>query len=418
MRARVRLVAMVVAVAEFGLTGSAHAQATGGACTATLASKRPVRMPDGASVFVEPQAVATSGLRILIAGNPTYLFHTEQDRITGVARDSIFGVVMTRDARASAIPSPLPAGRVHAVRAAPYENGHWAVVFAEAPPRAKFSAPIKAEAYWFGVTDGTRWLRMERLPAVEGTLIPDDASELVRTVRGYAFAVPVTTATGGRAAVFSERGGQWTVQLVTDGATYLSLATDGREFMLAAVTADTVGRDPSKPSSDNNSLLLYRSTEQGTKWASRVRLIRGWGQPVHHPRLVWTGQRLELGWMAHHGITGETRIGALNGADSIVFWNAMAEGTQHITSTTAPNGRPFWVTMDVDSFAAATQSLHVWTITGAKASQLIGERTTFDGVVGFSILGSAVMVVGPVRGDGPSDPPVALHLHTFTMHCD
>jgi hypothetical protein len=188
--------------------------------------------------------------------------------------------------------------------------------------------------------------------------------------------------------------------------------------MLAAVTGDSVGRDPSKAWQDINSLLLYRSTEDGTRWDSRVRVIDGLGQPVHHPRLVWAARRLELGWMAHHGITGETRIGALSAANSLAFSNEMAERTQHIASTTGANGRPFWITMDGDSLTAATQTLHVWTIDGAKARQVIGVQTPFDGVVGFSVIGSRMMVVGPIRGTAPGDPPVSLHVHAFTLSCD
>ncbi len=429
MQTSVQARVFVVAIISMLAPSTVDAQAAARACTATPAFQVPIRLDGARPVYVEPQAVVSSGDRILVAGNPTYVWYLKDDRVVAAGRDSIFGIVVQRDGRAQAVPSPLPPGRVHSVRAAPHADGQWAVVFVEAAPPPRFASPVNVEAYWFGVTDGTRWLRMEKLPALEGKFATDNASALIRTERGYAMAVPVTLPSGSRAAVFSESGGRWNVELVAGGAVYTSLTTDGRELMLGVVYADTIARNPTGASSSNgsfipgdlNSLWLYRTADNGTRWSPRTRLVDGLlQQPVFHPRLHWSGRGLEIGWIAKDGIGGDTHIGAITRAHTLAVMDSLVVATQHIELTTATNGRPFWLTTDAADSTGTTRtpSLRIWTITGAKATQVLGGRTPFHGVSGFAALDTSLMVVGPMRGTKPFDPAVMLHLHAYTLDCD
>lgn len=416
MRTRVRPVA-IVAVSLLLVTGIASAQGGAPVCTATLAAKTPVRLSNGGSVFVEPQAVVTSGDRILIAGNPTYVWYLENGRVSAVGRDSIFGIVTDRTGRATAIPSPLRPGHVHAVRAAAHDSGQWAVVFADADPPVRFAGPIHVRAYWFGITDGARWIRLEKLPAVEGELKVDAASSLVRTKRGYAFALPLTREYRDRAAVFAEREGRWTTDFVGAGALYTSLTTDGDELVLGSVYSDTAPTRPAVAWRDHNSLWLYRTTENGTRWGTRTRLVHGVGQPVHHPALAGAKDGVHVGWLSAGAASHEARLASIVAPDTLAFTAKLVRETQQIMSNVTANGRPLWVTTD---YAAGPPEMwvRIWTMRGAAPVQLAATKTDFDGVAGFAVLDSTIVVVGPIRGVGPYDPGVTLRLHHFTMNCD
>lgn len=364
---------------------------------------------------MEPQTVVTSGSRILVAGNPTYVWYLTDGRVSAVGRDSIFGIVVDRNGRATAIPSPFPPGHVHAVRAAAHDNGQWAVVFAEADPPARFAGPLVLKGYWFGITDGVRWLHMERLPTTRGKLNVDFASSLVRTVSGYAIALPDDGEDRSRAAVFTQRHGQWSIDYVGVGATYTSLTTNGHELALGSVYSDTLPQNPVVAATDHNSLWLYQTTGKGMRWGERSRLVHGVGQPVHHPAFAWAKEGLQAAWMSIVDGTRETRIGAIR-SDTLVFTDRLIRETQEIVSTPTAAGRPLWLT--IDNVNGAEAWLRIWTIVGSKTSTVVARKTPFDGVAGFAVLDRTIIVVGPMRGAGPYDPAVTLHLHSFPMNCN
>ena len=400
------------------------AQAAGGqpaarACRATPLRQVKIKLDGDKQVFVEPQAVAASGDRVLVAGNPTYTFAWDAAHAMSFSRDSIFGIILLPDGRATSIPSPQPPGRVHSVRAVAHSEGQWAVVFAEAAPPPKFAAPVKVEAYWFGITDGARWLSLEKLPLVEGDYMTERASSIVKTERGYAFSVVVRAPVGDRAAVYSQRDGRWSVALVGDGANYTSLATDGRALMLAVVYADTMARGRTFAWRDANSLWLHRTADDGLTWGPAAWLVRGLGQAVHHPQLMWSGRRLEVGWMSETPTDGyQIRIAALATGDTLSSVTQLAGGTQQITSSFTSHGRPLWLSVDMVEGRASIAWLHVWTMTGGAATEVVGIPTPFDGVAGYTVLGSSVIVVGPMRGANALEAPVSLDIQQFPLNCD
>src|SRR5881227_4369743 len=119
----------------------------------------------GHAAYIEPQAFVSNGDRLLLVGTPTYLWRTGGP-LALIPEDSTVGAVLDGSGQAAPLPSPVAVRLVNDVRAAPAAKGSWAVMFAEAEPRRPQDTP-QVTAYWFGITDGTRWKNLTRL-TIEG----------------------------------------------------------------------------------------------------------------------------------------------------------------------------------------------------------------------------------------------------------
>jgi len=281
-RAR-RLSSLLLALAAACCARASLAQRAGrdaGLCRVREVSRFPLALADGRHAYVEPQAVAASAGRVLVAGSPSYLWNGARGAPT---RDSIFGVVLAAGGSARAIPSPVPARLVLGARALGRGDGGWDVAFVEMEPgysaREDASAPVARLRA--GVYDGRAWRGLETLPATGGWT-PDsrNPSALVRTGEGLAWAVPVTRPGGAGVAVFERRGGRWTVEVVPTGVAsgYPALAWSARDgLLLAVVRADPAAR------SDVNSLFLYR---RRPRWTPAGLAQRGGAAPIHFPTLT------------------------------------------------------------------------------------------------------------------------------------
>ena len=411
---RQRFVGQLITGAALLLTSCARMQMP--STTTCLAADRgiaPVRLGDGTRVFVEPQGIAAAGGKVLVAGTPNYLWRTsESGGATLVGRDTVLGVVIDGHGTGALVPAPIVASRVHNVRTASYENGTWAVVFAEAPPPERPRDDPRVVAYWFGVTDGSRWLKLERLPSVAGEPLSYFTSNLVRTSTGVAIAIPLRRAGGDVVVVFSENAGRWATSEVRPGVvSYVTLAVDSTSVVLGIVHPDL------RLQRDGNSLWLYRRELNDSMWRSPTLLMRGAAEPVDHPHFTDVGGEIAAAWQAK-GPTGRVPQAAMLTKDGVMRKRfTLAPSSEQSLPPLLVLGQPLWVTPDQQRGPGQTPSLMLSSFAGDTALQLVSIRNPFQGVIGTAALGASVIIVGPIQGVSPQDPVVSLSLQKIVVRC-
>lgn len=150
-----------------------------------------LRTAGGRRVYVEPQTVAGNGRSLLIAGTPVYQWVGEGRATAAAPPDSAIGAIVSGDGSMTLLQGPMPTSETFAVRAAALANGHWAIAFGEGPSSLLLDPELRVpRAYWLGVTDGRRWLRLERIPFEGGRLRGMHASSLVAWRGDLVLAVP------------------------------------------------------------------------------------------------------------------------------------------------------------------------------------------------------------------------------------
>ncbi|HEX2189735.1 MAG TPA: hypothetical protein VHG51_12590, partial [Longimicrobiaceae bacterium] len=254
------------------------------ACTVTEISREQLTTEDGREVYVEPNAIAASphgGL--LLAGVPNYVWSRADGELTAVARDSVLGALVSLEGRARLIPAPIDPGLVGpGIRALAQEDGTWAVVFAELVRGTRSPGEEETRNLWFGVFDGEKWSRLERLPVpTEGRPQSFPPSALVGRGDTLALAVKLDVTPGqSNVALFTRRDGRWAYEIVPmPHALYVQLShSDALGFLLAAVH----GRTRSK---DETPLSIWA---KAPTWRAIRRVASAEHEELHEPSIIQT----------------------------------------------------------------------------------------------------------------------------------
>ena len=246
----------------------------------------------GHSAYIEPQAFVSDGDRLLLVGRPTYVWR-KGGPVALIAGDSTVGAVLDGAGHAESLPSPIAPRLVNDMRAAAATKGSWAVMFAEAEPRRPQDTP-QVTAYWFGITDGTRWKNLTRLPTEGMSPRSISASDLVRTPHGYVLGVPIDRGARRDVLIVEWGGDRLRSEIVeTKAAGYVSMAASaGGDLLLAVVRPDTTERE------DENSLFVYQRDAGARSWRALRRVARGAGRPVRDPTMSITNRDIVLTWRA------------------------------------------------------------------------------------------------------------------------
>lgn len=400
-----------------GLAGclTAHGQAvTPKSCRASDLGARPVTVAGRHRVFVEPQAVALSGTGLLVAGAPSYVW-TKTDSSFTLARDSVVAIIAESSGASTIVRGPLGPGRAHSVRAAGLNGGQWILAFAEGAPLARPSEDPDVSSIWVGVVDarGT-WLRLEKLPSVTGRLLTDRASLSALSAENVAVAVPVERNNIVGVSVFVRANGHWRAsQVMTREANYTALTFENtRRLALGVVHVDPSG------AADNNSLWLYRTGDAGEPWSSPIRLVRGFGQPVHHPQFSMSRGRMTAVWLTRIRGTSEARFFGLTSRDSVSELG-FGEGAAQVFPENRLGAVSVWTTYHQPSPRDPAAYLRLWeSVSYETPHQVAAFSVPFDGSVGVAANDRLILAAGPVRGTSSSEPPVSLVLHRFALRCD
>jgi hypothetical protein len=374
---------------------------------------RPVMLTAGSQIYVEPQAVAATANRFLVAGTPTYLW-TKGDSAFTLTHDSVIAIIADTSGASRAIRGPLGPGRTHDVRAAGLKDGRWVVAFAEGPPVTMPDEP-DVSSLWIGILDTTgTWRSLEKLPPVSGRLISGLASLTALSADDVALAVPVERDDSVRVAVFVRTKTGWhQSQVMTGRVNYTTLILDDRGLLNLGV----VHLDPSG-APDHNSFWLYRTSDAGRSWSPVVRLVRGKGQPVHHPEFSLARGRLTAVWMTRRQNTWEARFSSFTGVDSgnVV---AFGEGAVQVFSENRVGGASIWTTYHQQSQVELFAQLRLWVSADNRfPGRIAAVSLPYDGVIGVTASDGLILAAGPVRAASPSDPPLSLALHRVAVRCD
>jgi hypothetical protein len=183
------------------------------------------------------------------------------------------------------------------------------------------------------------------------------------------------------------------------------------------VSLGVVHLDPSG-APDNNSLWLYRTIDAGESWSAAVRLVRGLGQPVHHPQFSLLDGRVTVVSLTITRGVSEARsfdLGVRDPISLVAFGEAVAQVFPKSRAGTAE----VWTTYHQQSSSESSARLRLWASTHSGSPQSIAVvKVPFDGSIGVVASDPLIMAAGPVRGASPSEPALSLMLYRLAVRCE
>jgi len=198
-------------------------------CTMRVVDSAEVHLPDKRPVYIEPNSFVAAGRSLLLAGAPSYVFPLPGVADTGLARDSIFGVIRTPSGRWVPVTVPAPVRYFGGVRAAPAGEGEWHVIFIElATSMADQRGHGSSIAAWYGRLSAAGWSRVERLPSDDPDhMDPLNSTELLRRGDTLTWATHVRsprTRLAGGVGLFESIAGKWRYRLLEPHAMHVHAA--------------------------------------------------------------------------------------------------------------------------------------------------------------------------------------------------
>lgn len=386
------------------------ADATGFRCLDTAFAATPARLDSRHLIYVEQQTVAAlPDGRVLVAGNPVFVWRDRGDRYDRVAVDSVFGMVVDSTALVRAIPSPLPGRALDGMRAVALPDGWWLTTFAEVVPADPPKRPVVV-AMWSGETDGTRWRHLNALPAVVDSMDVTRASKLVWRDGRARLLVPPLRTQRRQLALYSLDDGRWRATAHDLGlVSYAAPALTPTRDLLAVV------RTIEDRVTDMNSLFLYAKSSGDTTWREQELILRAGLEPVHEPNFVFDGRHV-LSWRrSGKGVRGWDAWFA-------VFDDSGARTTSPTRLTTgfieytvaARTGHVVWAASDREWPDPVLQLVE------SDASSRIArlQRTTrYRGLLGLAITRDRAVVVAAHSAASSREPGVVSMVETHTWRC-
>jgi hypothetical protein len=386
--------------------------AAAGLCLDSASSTTPARLDSLHLVYVEQETVvAGSDDRILVAGNPVFVWRRAKTGYDLLARDSLFGIVIdSGTSRVRAIPTPLPGRTLDGMRAAALPGGWWLVAFAEVIPVPQMIHP-PVVSMWVGETDGTRWRALQRLPVVRDSLDVMSVSRLDLREGRVRFTVLTRRNLEKRVTLFSRDAGHWSAAEYDVGPrSYVAITSTATHDLLAVVRPDTTLREY-----DDNSLFLYVKARADTTWTVRLRVSRGARAPVHDPQFVPDDEEPLLVWRTQDFRGGEEAwaVPVRAQRDSVL-------PPLHFAST----ARQFDISAR-DRHAVVIAADHVLPRTvqlfelrkPGGAARISSRQVRYRGLLGVALTTDRAVVVHSQAAESAEDPAVISVLETHSWRC-
>jgi hypothetical protein len=378
-------------------------------CLDTSATIAPARLDARHLIYVEQQTVVgQQDGRVLVAGNPVFVWRDRGNGFDLLARDSLFGMVIDTGAVVRGIPSPLPGRRLDAVRAAAMPDGWWLVAFAEVVPPEGNATPAVI-AMWTGETDGMSWRGLRALPMIADSLNVPFMSQLAWRDGRARIAVPFKRDHDRGVVLYALNETRWSATKHDVGPlSYAAIALSPTHDIMAVVkpVMDTIV--------DINSLFLYAKLPSDTSWSTVTRVLRAGLDPVRDP--LFTTDARVLTWRRLRPAIGEREawFTTVNSrGDSVGTLNRIAGGAEELKISRAGDGQ-MWAIYDRKW---PDPTLQLFERASADEVRRYARITRYRGLLGLAIAQNRAVVVASLAAESPRDPAVVSIIETHTWRC-
>jgi hypothetical protein len=413
--ARVVCAAWLVLTAASALDAQSSGSAPGTAvalqrCMDTAATAAPARLDAEHLIYVEQETVVSQrDDRVLVAGNPVFVWRDRGDRYDLLGLDSLFGMVIEPSLSVHAIPKPMNGRSFDGMRAAALPDGWWLVTFAEVVPTQTPTRPTVI-GMWTGETDGTRWRSLQKLPMIADSIETWGISALAWRDGRARLAVPFMHDHRRMIVLYALDEGRWSARIDTLGfMSYVALAlSPSRDLMAVVRPLETVD-------SDDNSLFLYTKSPRDSIWTNSAQIVRGRDDPVRdplfsgeHPRVLsWrrtsATSRSAEAWFAtvsQNGDSISTPTNLATGATLTSLASRSGHAILAIADRVWPNPTLQFVELG-ESSPIAKQSMH----------------TNYRSLIGLELTHANVVLIAARAAATPRDPVVVSILQTHAWRC-
>ena len=262
-------------------------------CRIELLGEQMLRDRAGRYYVVEPQAVASNGREVFVAGSPSIELSSIGDSWRMAEPDTVFGAIVAPGKPAQIVPSPAGVSdTVDGATAVAHPDGSWSVIFMETDSAVFLGREAGVRHIRYGRYGPSGWGPLETLPFPSGFERPHYylAGPPILAGDSLVWAVTVNAKEGfTRGLLFVRFQGRWSVEVIPTSTVVYAvpgwLPTTG--LLLAVIRPD------STEESDANSLFIFA---RRPVWKQIQRVMRGNLTLAHHPRWVATRAGLTLGW--------------------------------------------------------------------------------------------------------------------------
>jgi hypothetical protein len=381
-------------------------------CLATSPLIVDARLDVDHPIYVEQETVQSQrDGRLLVAGEPVFLWERRGERYELLEQDSLVGVIISPPSTVRALVSPLRGRSLAAMRSAALPDGWWLLTFAEVIP-APVPQPPKVLAMWVGETDGASWRGIERLPAVPDSLDVRQLGELSWR-DGRAHLVVQSWRDGQpRVVLYSREGGRWNASSMRVGPrAYATAATTASHAVLAIVRPDTTEPE------DINSLFLASRAFGDSVWSPAVRIVRGFRSPVRDPLLTKRRDGLLLSWRVESADQRKQTAWFMNlgpgGEPNAPGYIASEAGR---LTHTARRSRGVWAVMQ--NARPLRQLQLVEHDASSTPTAVVVSATTYGGVIAAALTAEYYVLIASQPGRSSDEPAVVSTIRTYPWRCD
>lgn len=417
----IRVIASGWLVAITGCVAAPTGALTPESCVASAAPRSyTVSSNDGHHYLIEPQALASAGQALLVAGSPSYRLTRQSAGYVPDAPPDLFGVIRMPDGRVTELRSPVPSVAMRDVRIAPAGKDEWHLFFLEVDPTSPGDFLEKSVvAVWVGKLrmDGSVSVRRSRWTS--------------RSMPGLSNVSQLVGLGDERAAVaFPTLSGRWSfgvamVEWGLDGdpvvmqeelrTSYADLAVDAVGHLLLLTVSPDSGRV-----SGADPLLLSEYDSPTRSLRRRTRLATGGGTAFHLPafessrapqtavviRESQVGTREPALIRLHADTASESRIAApaQGPVDQLAVSSVRSQVGVAVVSALTAN-------------RADQGQLFAATFVNGRSAGFLALPLYSNGAFGIAAEGDSVIVAMPVLEGDSTAPPFVTRIASVKVMC-